>query len=394
MKNVIKVSEGHMPKISVIVPVYNGEKYVRESIESILSQTYRDFELIIVDDGSSDNTREVISQYEGEYSFLKVVYHSGNKGVSAAKNSGIAVSSGEFLVFAAADDIQEKERLGVSIKVLEENPDLDMVFVDCQMIDAEGTFLNRRKGYPEGMTSKNAVLYQFKRNYLWSGLVMLRKTPDIWFDETIPNAVDYELFLRMLLKGATLRIVNSPLLRYRVHENNISGNAKVSAKSVEKILHRLDFDKIFDDLSKKFAKDEIRVAIGSALLTSGKYARALELLKDIDLSSRLLIEGLFIQAISYYKLGRMQESLNTFKTAQIHSPEDAAILNNIGALLILLNREKEMACQLFKESLLLRPGYLDATSNIKCLEENNLKKIRITEKPLRENFIHMENYKI
>jgi glycosyltransferase involved in cell wall biosynthesis len=383
-----------MPKISVIVPVYNGERYLRESIESVLSQSYRDFELIVVDDGSSDKTREVISQYEGKYSYFKAVYHSENKGVSAAKNSGIAVSTGEFLVFAAADDIQEQERLEVSIKALEENPDLDMVFIDCQMIDSEGNFLNRRKGYPAGMTSKNAIIYQLKRNHLWSGLVMLRNTPDIRFDETIPNAVDYELFLRMLLKGATLRIIGLPLLRYRVHENNISGNGKVSAKSVEKILHRLNFDEIFVDLSKTFVEDEVRVAIGGALLTSGKYERALEFLKDIELRPSLLMEGLFMQAISYYKLGRMQESLDIFKTAQRASPEDAAILNNIGVLSIVLNGEKEVACQLFEKALSLRPGYLDAASNTKCVEDHTFHSLRITERPLRENFIHVENYKI
>lgn len=379
-----------MAKISVIVPVYNGERYLRESIESVLSQSYRDFELIVVDDGSSDNTREVISQYDGKYSYFKAVYHSENKGVSAAKNSGIAVSSGEFLVFAAADDIQEKDRLEVSIQALEENPDLDMVFIDCQMIDSEGNLLNRRKGYPAGMSSENALLYQLKRNHLWSGLVMLRKTADIWFDETIPNAVDYELFLRMLLNGASLSIINSPFLRYRVHNSNISGNAKVSAKSVEKILQRLNFDEIFNHLCKRFPQDEVRVAISSALLTSGQYERALIFLKDIDL--RLSIEGLFVQAISYFKLGRIQKSLDTFKTAQSNCPDDAAILNNIGVLLMFLYEKKEIACQHFKEALLLRPGYLDATFNIKCLEENTLSNLRITEKPLRENFIHIENY--
>lgn len=383
-----------MPKISVIVPVCNGERYLRESLESVLSQSHRDFEVIVVDDGSSDKTREIISQYEGKYSYFKTVYHSENKGVSAAKNSGIAASSGELLVFAAADDIQEKERLEVSIRALEENPDLDMVFVDCQMIDSEGNFLNRRKGYPIGMSSENAILYQLKRNYLWSGLVMLRKTPEIWFDETIPNAVDYELFLRVLLKSATLGIINSPLLRYRVHESNISGNAKLSGKSVEKILQRLDFDKIFMDLTKKYDQDEVRVAIGGALLTSGQYERALSFLKDIELRSILLIEGLFTQGISYYKLGRIQESLDIFKTAQRASPEDAAILNNIGALSMVLNGEKEAACQLFEKALSLRPGYLDAISNIKCVEDNTFHSLRITEKPLRENFIHVENYKI
>lgn len=383
-----------MPKISVIVPVYNGERYLRESIESVLSQSYRDFELIVVDDGSSDNTREVISQYDGKYSYFKAVYHSENKGVSAAKNSGIAVSSGEFLVFAAADDIQEKERLKVSIQALEENSDLDMVFIDCQMIDSEGNLLNRRKGYPAGMSSENAVLYQLKRNHLWSGLVMLRKTTDILFDETIPNAVDYELFLRMLLNGASLSVINSPLLRYRVHDSNISGNAKVSGKSVEKILQRLNFDEIFNHLCKRFPQDEVRVAIGSALLTSGQYERALIFLKDIDLRLSLSIEGLFVQAISYFKLGRIQESLDTFKTAQSNSLEDAAILNNIGVLLIILKGETESAYQLFKQALFLRPGYLDATCNIKCLEEDTFSNLRITEKPLRENFIHIENYRL
>lgn len=384
-----------MPRVSIIIPVYNCDKYLREAIDSILNQTYRDFELIVVDDASTDKSREIIAQYEtNHYPFFRAIYHEKNKGVSAARNNGIAVSLGEFLLFADADDIHEKDRLAVSVRAFEDNLGLDAVFVDCQMIDDESRLLNRRKGYPIGIASENAVLYQLKRNHLWIGLAMTRKTPDIWFDEIIPNAVDYELFLRLLLKGARIEIINKPLVRYRVHQNNISGNRKISGNSVEKILQRLNFDEIFNSLCQKSDEENVRVAIASALLTSGQFERALTFLSDIDLHSDLLTEGLFVQGISYYKLGRLQESMEIFKTAQTVSPEDAAILNNIGVLSIALTGEKEIACQFFEKALSLRPGYLDANRNIACLEENTFNSLCITERPLRENFIHIENYTI
>lgn len=387
--------EVFMPKISVIMPVYNCEKYLHEAIDSVLNQSYRDFEFIVVDDGSIDKSREIIVQYEQKnYPFFRAIYHDKNRGVSAAQNSAISIASGQFLVIAAADDIQEHDKLEISINAFNENPNLDMVFTDCQMMDEQSRTLNRYKGYPAGMNSRNAVVYQLKRNHLWSGLAMIRKTADILFDETIPNAVDYELFLRLLLKGAQINIINTPLVRYRVHENNISGNRKVSGKSVEKILQRLNFDDIFNNLCQKYDKSEVRVAMASALLTSGQLEQALIFLQDIDLPSSLLVEGLFIQAITYYKLGRIQESLNSFKYAQNASSEDAAILNNIGVLSIILNGQRKDACELFEKALFLRPGYLDAISNIRCLNENKFDSFRITERPLRDNFIHVENYKL
>lgn len=383
-----------MPKISVIMPAYNGGRYIAEAIESILNQTCQDFELIIVNDGSTDGTADIVNQYI-DHPKVTIVHHSSNLGVSAAKNSGIADSQGKYLVFAAADDIQEPERLEAPLLLLEEDPTLDMVFIDCIMVDEQNRPLNRRKGYPEGMTSENAILYQLKRNHLWSGLVMLRKTSDIWFDTSIPNAVDYELFLRLLLADYKLAIIDRPLMRYRIHNENISGNRKISGKSVEKILHGLDFQQILIDLTKKFSPEEVRLAIAGAVLAANESDVAVEYLKEIDFESGVsAVEKEFTLGVCYYKQGQYQKSLEHFQATERMVPDDPAVLNNLGVIITLTKGSRDESEKLIRRALELREGYLDADNNLKSLTVGDNFNLRITERQLRASFIHAEHYKL
>lgn len=107
-----------MPKISVIVPVYNVEPYLTECIDSILAQTYRDFELILVDDGSTDGCHAICDAYGEKHDFVKVI-HQSNKGLSAARNAGIDASKGEYLTFIDSDDMIKKDYLEKLLMPLE-----------------------------------------------------------------------------------------------------------------------------------------------------------------------------------------------------------------------------------------------------------------------------------
>jgi glycosyltransferase involved in cell wall biosynthesis len=112
------------PLVSIIVPVYNGERYLAEAIESVLAQTYRPIEIIVVDDGSTDRTADVAR------SFSETVrcYSQPNSGCGAARNTGIQRAQGRFLAFLDADDLWVKEKLSVQMPVLEATPGLDIVF--------------------------------------------------------------------------------------------------------------------------------------------------------------------------------------------------------------------------------------------------------------------------
>lgn len=122
------------PKVSVIIPTYNRAHCVGEAIESVLSQTFRDFELIVVDDGSTDNTQEVLSKYG---SAIRVIRQE-NSGVSAARNTGIKASRGEWVAFLDSDDLWEPEKLMVQMEDVTSNPEVVAHMVDAVITDLPG----------------------------------------------------------------------------------------------------------------------------------------------------------------------------------------------------------------------------------------------------------------
>ena len=109
-----------MPKISVIVPVYNVEKYLRKCIESILNQTFREFELILVDDGSTDSSGKICDEYALKDSRIKVI-HKENGGASSARNAGLDVAKGEYIGFVDSDDWIEMDMYGELYRLIKEN---------------------------------------------------------------------------------------------------------------------------------------------------------------------------------------------------------------------------------------------------------------------------------
>lgn len=114
--------QSNPPKVSVIISVYNGERYLAEAIDSVLAQTYQDFELILIDDGSTDRTKEIIQSYPT----IRYFYQE-NQGVAAARNLGVAQSRGDYLTFLDADDLWLPEKLALQIEAFAGNPHLDIV---------------------------------------------------------------------------------------------------------------------------------------------------------------------------------------------------------------------------------------------------------------------------
>lgn len=117
------------PLVSVVMPVYNTERYVGEAIESVLAQADVSVELIVIDDGSTDGTREVLRSYGDR---IKLVESDANSGIGAARNRGIAIARGEFLAFMDADDIWRSEKLSKQLAQFEADPDLDISFTMMQ----------------------------------------------------------------------------------------------------------------------------------------------------------------------------------------------------------------------------------------------------------------------
>lgn len=378
-----------MPQVSVIMPVYNCQDFVKQGIESVLNQTYQDFEMIIVDDGSADDTKMIVSRIANEHP-AKIIFisHEHNKGAAAARNTAIRNSKADILMFCDADDIQHPQRLEFTLQTMLETG-VDMVFHDCEMIDSSGESLHRRKGYPDDLTNENGVLHLLKRNHFWTSLVLIRKNQDLILDESLPNAEDFELFLRLVLKGYTFQIIRDALTKYRIHGNNISNDGALSNRSVRTVLSRLPLPDIYEMLKGHHGDLQASISVAAAYLWREEVQEAIKLLEGKPFS----LDGFFALAVSYYKMGDYEKSLHVFENIE-NKVQNPAVLNNIGVLRYLLYGKREDAESYLRQALRLQKEYIDAQKNLANLANGTNKMLKLTERPLRDQLVHTSNYQV
>jgi len=216
-----------MPLISVITPVYNGDKTIRAAIQSVLNQTFSDFELIVINDGSTDSTLEVATSIKDQR--LRV-FSCPRAGVAVSRNMGIAKASGEYVTFLDADDMWTSDKLEAQLKALQDNPGAAVAYSWTDYIDEAGKFL--RHG-----VHVSAAGYVFPKlllnNFIENGSnVLIRK--DVLrevglFDESLPAAQDWDLLLRLAYKYNFVAVPVSQIL-YRVSSRSISTNVFIVEK--------------------------------------------------------------------------------------------------------------------------------------------------------------------
>ena len=184
------------PKVSIIIPTYNQSQYLEEAVESVLNQTYKNIEIIIVDDGSTDNTPEVIKSFDN-----KIIYiQQKNKGASGARNTGIKKANGQYIAFLDSDDLWLKNKLEKQIKFIQNNPEIGLLGTGCyQMIDINKMI------YKKIFPAKNEILQKdlIKYNPFIQSSVMIKK--DVFnsiglYDEKFKESEDYDLWLRIAQK--------------------------------------------------------------------------------------------------------------------------------------------------------------------------------------------------
>lgn len=213
--------------VTVIIPTYNSAQFISEAIESVLNQTYRNFEIVVVDDGSMDNTRRILEPFSKK---IKYIYQE-NSGPSKARNTGIQNSKGEYIAFLDADDTWLSEKLELQVKIISNNMHLGLIFTDSLTIEneklGEKTFLNQKKCYEDLLKTKNCIHRPFKilfnENFVVTSTVMVRKKCFDRvgrFDESFSSAEDRELWLR-LSAYYDFALIPRVLIHKRNHSNNI-----------------------------------------------------------------------------------------------------------------------------------------------------------------------------
>jgi glycosyltransferase involved in cell wall biosynthesis len=204
-----------MPEVSVVMPVFNGEKYLRDAIESILSQTFSDIEFIIVDDCSSDGSPAIIESYRSVDSRIRVMRNSKNEGIVFALNRAIKNVRGRYIARMDCDDISLPERIQRQYNFMEENQNIGLLGSAAYIIDGNGTF----RGLVRWPTPDNEIRrLLIKLCPFFHPSVMLRKRVfDIIgdYDYRFRHAEDYELWLRISRRFGMSNL-EEPLIKYRV----------------------------------------------------------------------------------------------------------------------------------------------------------------------------------
>jgi glycosyltransferase involved in cell wall biosynthesis len=213
-------------KISIIIPVFNTEKYLAEAIESVLSQTLKPTEIIVVDDGSTDKSVEVARQFEP----LVRIISQANKGVGAARNVGIQETSGDFLAFLDADDFWTENKLEIQLSYLENNPKTDMVFgyveqfISSELPDEHKSNLKSELDKMQGFVA-GAMLIK-KTTFLKAG----------FFNEKLELGEFIDWFSRAKDLGLTFQVLNEIVLKRRIHTSNMGIYKKQHLKDYTTLL--------------------------------------------------------------------------------------------------------------------------------------------------------------
>ena len=220
------------PKVSIIIPVYNGEKYLKESIDSALNQTYKNIEIIVINDGSKDSTESIVLSYGNKIRY----YKKDNGGVASALNLALSKMKGDYFSWLSHDDLYEKDKIAIQINELSKYDDKVILLSDYKIINDSG--LEKRK-----MIAPHNELIKNHEKALLKGLIngitlLIPKKAFIEcgnFNEELKCTQDYDLWFRMLLKGYQFKHINKVLASSRIHDEQTTNTSSVVIKEGNKL---------------------------------------------------------------------------------------------------------------------------------------------------------------
>ncbi len=283
------------PTVSVIIPTYNRAHLIGRAIQSVLNQTYQDFEIIVVDDGSTDNTEEVMKRFNDER--IKYIKHEQNKGEAAARNTGIKIARGEYIAFQDSDDEWLPEKLEKQIKVFENaSSKVGVVYTGFWRIkNGKKTYIPSSKITPKEGDIHNILL---EGNFIGGPVTLIKKEcfeRAGMFDEELPLLTDWEMWIR-LSKYYHFKYIDEPLVISYYQPDSIGRNQDASIRADELIL-----EKHFEDIKKDsrlLAKHYSN--IGTLLFSNGEFKQGRSYLIKAAVAYPLNIKPLLMAFISLF----------------------------------------------------------------------------------------------
>ena len=219
-----------MPKVSVIIPTYNYSHFLGEAIQSVLDQTFGDFEVVVVDDGSTDDTKQVVSSFTDPR--IKYIYQE-NRGVSAACNTGISACCSDYVALLDSDDVWVPQKLDLQVRILDSRPEVSVVCSDVNIIDADtSVFINtlwnndRRLGRFNPRMAPDKLFRRLLARgcFIHPSSTLFRRVvfdEAGLFDESLKTHEVWDLSVRVLLRF-NMALIDTPLVNYRQHTTSLS----------------------------------------------------------------------------------------------------------------------------------------------------------------------------
>ena len=248
------------PKITVFIPVYNREKFIGEAIESILAQTFSDFEILLVDDGSTDHSVDKIRSFSD--SRIRLVCHEENLGIPKTRNKGVELARGQYMAMLDSDDRAYPNRLEKQLAFLDAHPEYAQVGSWCRMIDAQGRILKKIKRQP---VLPDDIHAQFLFRCAMSNRSIMARTAilqEYRYRNDFPRCQDYELHVR-LAKKYKLGNIPECLVYGRIHPQQITGQTselgdEKKQEIISKQLHELGVHFSQEDLAPHLRLSRMR----------------------------------------------------------------------------------------------------------------------------------------
>ena len=236
-----------MARVSILMNGYNSQKYLKEAIDSIYNQTYIDWEIIFIDNCSTDKTSKIVHSYDEKIKYYKT---SKNIPLGEARNFGLSKCKGEYLAFLDTDDIWLDYKLKEQIELLDKDKSLQMCYSGAIWIDEEGKEINQDlpKDRSRDVFSNNLVRYEVNMQ-----TVLIRNSIDISFNIKMEFSPDYDLFMR-IMSSYKVSVINKPLVKYRKLSNSLTSK-KIDRWAIEM---EESLDNIFKNnpsLKDKYSKE-------------------------------------------------------------------------------------------------------------------------------------------
>ncbi len=347
--------------ISIIIPTYNNKEYIIPAITSILKQSYSNYEIIVIDDGSTDDTKEWLLPYQSQ---IKYIYKE-NGGLASARNCGFEHATGEYIAFLDADDLYRLDKLEKQLEYFTEHPDVGVVYCDVEIIDSEG---NPQKILVREMDFDNpkdflCMLLVRQILPLTTAMMIKRECIDegLRYNEKYRQAEDY-MFTIKLAEQYKFGYISEPLYMYRRHNNNLTNNHVKQLQHEAATLKELGEQKITEIVNATTFETNIKEFI---------LAKIFMKLEEWD-RARILLDRLINQlndsyVFFYYGVCCMRiQDIDTALKAWLRSlelnPHLAEVHNNLACVLIEQGKY-DIAKVHIDIALGIKSNYMDALHN-------------------------------